>query len=148
MEIKVLVVDDEIDFLETIVKRLEKKGLDTVGVTSGEDAVMKIKEKHFDVILLDIKMPGGMDGLDTLREIKSRQPLAEVILLTGHGSVESSVEGMKMGAFDYVLKPARFEELCEKIAQAYMKKSDQDNKIRKASIQQLLRVSGKEIDRE
>lgn len=148
MEIKVLVVDDEIDFLETIVKRLEKKGLDTVGVTSGEDAVMKIKEKHFDVILLDIKMPGGMDGLDTLREIKSRQPLAEVILLTGHGSVESSVEGMKMGAFDYVLKPARFEELCEKIAQAYMKKSDQDNKIRKASIQQLLRVSGREIDSE
>jgi len=148
MEIKVLVVDDEIDFLETIVKRLEKKGLDTVGVTSGEDAVIKIKEKHFDVILLDIKMPGGMDGLDTLREIKSRQPLAEVILLTGHGSVESSVEGMKMGAFDYVLKPARFEELCEKIAQAYMKKSDQDNKIRKASIQQLLRVSGREIDRE
>jgi len=148
MEIKVLVVDDEIDFLETIVKRLEKKGLDTVGVTSGEDAVIKIKEKHFDVILLDIKMPGGMDGLDTLREIKSRQPLAEVILLTGHGSVESSVEGMKMGAFDYILKPARFEELCEKIAQAYMKKSDQDNKIRKASIQQLLRVSGREIDRE
>lgn len=148
MEIKVLVVDDEIDFLETIVKRLEKKGLDTIGVTSGEDALIKIKEKYFDVILLDIKMPGGMDGLDALKEIKSRQPLAEVILLTGHGTVESSVEGMRLGAFDYVLKPAKFEELCEKIAQAYMKKADQDNKIRKANIQQLLRFPGRVFDQE
>ncbi len=148
MEIKVLVVDDEIDFLETIVKRLEKKGLHTVGVTSGEDALIKIQEKYYDVILLDIKMPGGMDGLDALKEIKSKQPLAEVILLTGHGTVESSVEGMRLGAFDYVLKPAKFEELCEKIAQAYMKKADQDNKIRKANIQQLLRFPGRVFDQD
>lgn len=148
MEIKILVVDDEIDFLETTVKRLKKKQLDAVGVSSGEDALVKIKEKYFDVILLDIKMPGGMDGIEALREIKKERPLSEVILLTGHGSVESSVEGMRLGAFDYILKPAKFEDLCEKIAQAYMKKSDQDNKIRKANIQKLLRFPGRVFDQD
>ncbi|MCD4744408.1 MAG: response regulator [Desulfobacteraceae bacterium] len=148
MEIKILVVDDEIDFLETTVKRLKKKQLDAMGVSSGEDALVKIKEKYFDVILLDIKMPGGMDGIEALREIKRERPLSEVILLTGHGSVESSVEGMRLGAFDYILKPAKFEDLCEKIAQAYMKKSDQDNKIRKANIQKLLRFPGRVFDQD
>ena len=148
MEIKILVVDDEIDFLETTVKRLKKKQLDAVGVSSGEDALVKIKEKYFDVILLDVKMPGGMDGIETLREIKRERPMSEIILLTGHGTVESSVEGMRLGAFDYILKPAKFEDLCEKIAQAYMKKSDQDNKIRKANIQKLLRFPGRVFDQD
>lgn len=148
MEIKILVVDDEIDFLETTVKRLKKKELDAVGVTSGEEALVKIKEKYFDVILLDIKMPGGMDGIEALKKIKKERPLSEIILLTGHGSVESSVEGMRLGAFDYILKPAKFEDLCEKIAQAYMKKSDQDNKIRKANIQKLLRFPGRVFDQD
>lgn len=148
MEIKILVVDDEIDFLETTVKRLKKKQLDAVGVSSGEDALVKIKEKYFDVVLLDVKMPGGMDGIETLKEIKKERPLSEIILLTGHGTVESSVEGMRLGAFDYILKPAKFEDLCEKIAQAYMKKSDQDNKIRKANIQKLLRFPGRVFDQD
>ncbi|MFO7886466.1 MAG: response regulator [Desulfobacteraceae bacterium] len=148
MEIKVLVVDDEMDFLETIVKRLKKKNLDAVGVSSGEEALEKIRGKYFDVVLLDIKMPGGMDGIDALKEIKKERPLSEVILLTGHGSVESSVEGMRLGAFDYILKPAKFEELCEKIAQAYMKKADQDDKIRKANVQQLMRFPGRVFDQE
>ncbi|ACN16879.1 two-component response regulator (CheY-like receiver domain and a winged-helix DNA-binding domain) [Desulforapulum autotrophicum HRM2] len=146
MEIKVLVVDDEIDFLETIIKRLNKKGINTVGVSSGEAAVEKIKESAFDVILLDIKMAGGMDGIDTLQEIKRLRPLAQVILLTGHGTVESSVEGMKLGAFDYVLKPARFEDLCEKITKAYQEKENQDSKIRKANIDQLVRFPGRVFD--
>lgn len=148
MEIKILVVDDEIDFLETTVKRLKKKQLDAVGVSSGEDALVKIKAKYFDVVLLDVKMPGGMDGIETLKEIKKERPLSEIILLTGHGTVESSVEGMRLGAFDYILKPAKFEDLCEKIAQAYMKKSDQDNKIRKANIQKLLRFPGRVFDQD
>jgi DNA-binding NtrC family response regulator len=146
MEIKVLVVDDEIDFLETIVKRLNRKGIDTVGVASGEAAVEKIGETSFDVILLDIKMSGGMDGIDTLQEIKRLRPLAEVILLTGHGTVESSVEGMKLGAFDYVLKPARFEDLCEKITKAYQEKENQDSRLRKANIDQLVRFPGRVFD--
>ncbi|MFH1154024.1 MAG: response regulator [Pseudomonadota bacterium] len=148
MEIRVLVVDDETDFLETIVKRLAKKSLSSAGASSGEDALALMKTSVFDVILLDIKMPGGMDGLETLKEMKRLQPLAEVILLTGHGTVESSVQGMRLGAFDYILKPAKFEELCEKVAQAYMKKSEQDDKIRRANIQQLLRNPGKPADPE
>ncbi len=146
MEIKVLVVDDEIDFLETIVKRLNRKGIDTMGVASGEAAVEKISQSAFDVILLDIKMSGGMDGIDTLQEIKRLRPLAEVILLTGHGTVESSVEGMKLGAFDYVLKPARFEDLCEKINKAYQEKENQNSRIRKANIDQLVRFPGRVFD--
>ncbi|PQP33345.1 two-component system response regulator, partial [Desulfobacteraceae bacterium SEEP-SAG9] len=81
---------DEIDFLETIINRLEKRKLDAKGVTSGEEAIALLKEEMFDVIILDIKMPGGMDGIEALREIKKIQPLTEVLLLTGHASVETS----------------------------------------------------------
>jgi len=111
---KVLVVDDEIDFLETIVNRLERRKLSAIGVHSGEEAVALVKEQSFDVIILDMKMPGGMDGIEALREIKKIQPLVEVLLLTGHASVETSIEGMKLGAFDYCLKPIKFEELLQK----------------------------------
>ena len=97
---KILVVDDEVDFLETIVNRLERRKLSAIGVPSGEEAVARVKEQSFDVIILDMKMPGGMDGIQALREIKKIQPLVEVILLTGHASVETSIEGMKLGAFD------------------------------------------------
>lgn len=119
---RILVVDDEVDFLETIINRLKKRKLDATGVTSGEEAVALLKEQLFDVIILDIKMPGGMDGIETLLEIKKIQPLAEVLLLTGHASVETSIEGMKLGAFDYCLKPLKFEELLQKIGAAFEKK--------------------------
>ena len=107
----IMVVDDEVDFMETLVKRLQKRNIDTVGVTSGEEALKILGEKRIDVVILDVKMPGGIDGIETLREIKRHQPLTEVILLTGHGSVETSLAGMKMGAFDYLLKPIKLEEL-------------------------------------
>ncbi len=135
----VLVIDDEVDFMETIVNRLQKRNLETVGVTSGEEALKLIDRKPFDVVLLDIKMPGGMDGIETLREIKKRQPLAEVILLTGHASVETSIEGMKLGAFDYLLKPMKFEELLIKMAAAFKKKSMHESKIYDARLQELKR---------
>ena len=116
--LRVLVVDDEADFLETIVKRFEKRGIFARGVASGEAAVAAMTRTPFDVVLLDIKMPGGMDGLTALKEIRRLQPMAEVILLTGHASVETSIEGMKLGAFDYLLKPVRFEEVLLKIRAA------------------------------
>lgn len=119
---RILVVDDEVDFLETIINRLKKRKLDAIGVNSGEEAVALLKEQLFDVIILDIKMPGGMDGIETLLEIKKIQPLVEVILLTGHASMETSIEGMKLGAFDYCLKPLKFEELLQKIGAAFEKK--------------------------
>ena len=135
----ILVVDDEEDFVETMVNRLKKRTIDAVGVLSGEEALELLGKREFDVVILDIKMPGGMDGIETLREIKKLQPLAEVILLTGHASVESSIEGMRLGAFDYVLKPIRLEELFPKVAQAFEKKDVHNQKIRSAKIKQSLR---------
>jgi len=135
----VLIVDDEEDFLETIIKRLNKRQVDASGARSGEEALELLKEKTFDVVILDIKMTGGMDGIEALREIKKIQPLAEVILLTGHASVETSIEGMRLGAFDYLLKPIKLDDLLKKIAQAIEKKDTHDNKIRSAQIKKLLR---------
>ncbi len=121
-------VDDEVDFLETLVKRLNKRGVNSKGVVSGEEALAALKELPYDVVLLDIKMPGGMDGIETLREIKKTFPLTEVLLLTGHASVETSIEGMKLGAFDYLLKPIKLEDLFAKLVQAFEKKDTEDQK--------------------
>ena len=145
---RVLVEDDEIDFLETIVNRLNKRKLDAKGVTSGEAAMDVLKEALYDVVLLDIKMPGGMDGIETLREIKRIQPLVEVLLLTGHASVETSIEGMKLGAFDYLLKPMKFDELLVKMAQAFEKKAAHDKKIRDAKIHELTRYPSRVFEQE
>ena len=145
---RVLVVDDEKDFVEATVKRLGKRGIDTEGVLSGEQALELMKEKRFDVVLLDIKMPGGMDGIETLREMKKIAPLTEVILLTGHASVESSIEGLKLGAFDYLLKPMKLEDLITKLAEAFEKKDKQDQKIRSAKIKELLRFPGRVLQEE
>ena len=136
---KILVVDDETDFLETIVARLEKRKLDATGVVSGEAAIELLKNELFDVILLDVKMPGGIDGIEALREIKKIQPLAEVVMLTGHASLETSIEGMKQGAFDYLLKPMKLENLLEKMTEAFENKSKHDKKIRNAMIKDLKR---------
>jgi DNA-binding NtrC family response regulator len=145
---RALVVDDEVDFLETLVNRLGKRNIDTTGVRSGEEAVEVMKKKLFDVVILDIKMHGGMDGIEALREIKKLQPLAEVILLTGHASVETSIEGMKQGAFDYLLKPIKLEDLITKMAQAFEKKDAHDQKIRSARIRELLRFPGRVLEQE
>ncbi len=145
---RVLVVDDEQDFLETLVNRLNRRNMVATGVLSGEKALEEVKKRLFDVILLDIKMPGGMDGIEALREIKKIQPLAEVILLTGHASVETSIEGMKLGAFDYLLKPIKLEDLMIKLAEAFEKKDTHEQKIRKARIKELMRFPGRVFDHE
>lgn len=145
---RALVVDDEQEFLETLVNRLGKRSIDTSGVRSGEEALALMKKKLFDVVVLDIRMPGGMDGIEALREMKKIQPLAEVILLTGHASVETSIEGMKLGAFDYLLKPVKLEELLTKMAQAFEKKNAHDQKIRTARIRELMRFPGRVLEEE
>jgi DNA-binding NtrC family response regulator len=145
---RTLVVDDEEDFLETMVNRLNKRDIDTTGAKSGEEALALMNKKLFDVVILDVKMPGGMDGIETLREMKRVQPLAEVILLTGHASVETSIEGMKLGAFDYLLKPVKLEELLVKMGEAFEKKDAHDQKIRKAKIKELVRFPGRVLDQE
>ncbi len=144
----VLIVDDEKDFVETTVNRLIKRNIEAVGVTSGEEALELVKKRLFDVVVMDIKMPGGMDGIETLREMKKVRPLLEVLLLTGHGSVETSIEGMKLGAFDYLLKPVSLEELLVKLGHAFEKKSEHEQKIRKAKIKDLIRFPGRVIKQE
>lgn len=135
---RVLVVDDEPDFLETVVNRLLKRKIEAAAAPSGEAAMALLKEKNFDVILLDVKMPGGVGGIEVLREIKKLQPITEVILLTGHASVETSIDGLKSGAFDYLIKPVKFAELLEKLIAAFEKKNAQEQKIRGAKIREII----------
>ncbi|GFK94075.1 Transcriptional regulatory protein ZraR [Fundidesulfovibrio magnetotacticus] len=118
---RILVVDDERDYNETIVKRLARRGFLPQSAFSGQQALEALGRDPFDVVLLDILMP-GMDGIETLREIKKRFPGPEVILLTGHASVESGVQGMSIGANAYLLKPVDFEELLAAIDQAHERK--------------------------
>ena len=121
----ILIVDDEEDFRVTLVKRLQKRNQQVFGAESGQKALTLMEAMVFDVVVLDVKMP-GMDGIETIREMKKRNPLTEVILLTGHASMESGIEGMKLGAFDYVMKPVNIDELLEKIRQAYERKRVQE----------------------
>ncbi len=137
---RILLVDDEKDFVEMLMLRLEEIGEKVVPAYSGLEGLEKLNQMEFDVVILDIKMP-GMDGIETLREIKKRYPLVEVIMLTGHGTIESAVEGMKLGAFDFLFKPADFDDLTDKVNKARMRKHDQEERIRAAEAASLLRSS-------
>lgn len=119
--ISVLIVDDEVEFLETLVKRLRKRNLSANGATSGKEALELLKESPVDIVVLDVKMP-GMGGLDILREIKRSYGLLEVIMLTGHANMEDAVQGMNIGAFDYLMKPIEIDELVYKIQDACKRK--------------------------
>jgi two-component system OmpR family response regulator len=114
---RVLIVDDENDFREAIIKRLRARQVDVEGADSGSMALDMLAHQDFDVVILDVKMP-GMDGIETLRAIKLQKPLVEVIMLTGHASVESGIQGMQLGAFDYVMKPVALDDLMDKLRQA------------------------------
>jgi DNA-binding NtrC family response regulator len=126
---EVLIVDDEVDFVGPVVKRLRRRKLSVRSANSAEDALRCMEQAPVDVVVLDVKMP-GTDGIQALREIKSRYPLVEVIMLTGHASVEAAIRGMELGAFDYLMKPVELEELLYKIQDARDKKSVQEAKIR------------------
>ena len=121
MNEKVLLVDDEEDFLEVMGERLMSRGIDVTTSASAEDALEQIEKDIFDAVILDLQMP-VMDGIDTLKKIKARHPEIQVILLTGHATVEKGVEAIKSGAMDLVEKPADLEVLGEKIKKAHKKK--------------------------
>lgn len=129
-EFSVLLVDDEREFLETLLKRLLKRRVKVTGVNSGEEALKIIKETPPDVVVLDVRMQ-GMDGIQTLREIKKIRPLVEVIMLTGHANLEIAVEGMEVGAFDYLMKPTDVDELLYKLEDAFKRKKIQEQKIKR-----------------
>ena len=138
---RILLVDDERDFVEMLSMRLREAGEDVKAAYDGRECIEKLQQNDFDVVILDIKMP-GMDGIQTLRKIKIMYPLVEVVLLTGHGTTETAVEGMKLGAFDYLLKPADFDDLTSKLEGARKKKDEQEERIRQAEARLLLRKGG------
>jgi DNA-binding NtrC family response regulator len=121
-EFKVLLVDDETDFVETLVKRLRKRKLDVRAASSGQQALDMLSESPSDVVVLDVKMP-DMDGIETLRRIKKIAPGVEVVMLTGHANVEVAMQGMELGAFDYLMKPIDIDDLLYKLQDAFKKKS-------------------------
>ena len=133
----VLLVDDEVPFVEAMSKRLTKRKMSIVPAFSGEEALKRLGETdHIEVIILDVKMP-GMDGIETLKAIKKRYPLVEVIMLTGHATVESAIEGMKQGAFDYLMKPCDLAELTSKVTEAATKKRLHEDKIVQARMKEI-----------
>jgi DNA-binding NtrC family response regulator len=135
---RMMIVDDEERFLSTMKKLLAKKGYDVVTAPSGAEALEIMSVQNIHVVILDVKMP-GMDGNETLREIKKRFPLTEVIMLTGHATMESAVEGLKSGAMDYLMKPADLDEIIKKAEGAFEKIQSLEEKIRVAQMRKIMK---------
>ena len=138
----IMLVDDEVPFVEAMVRRLKKRDLEVKTAYSGQEALEALAEyQNTDVVILDVKMP-GMDGIETLKKIKASYPLTEVVMLTAHATVESAIEGMKLGAFDYLMKPCDMEQLMGKIEEATKKKRGHEEKIREAKVKETLAKRG------
>ena len=116
-EVKVLLVDDEPHFVKLLAERLAGRGFNVETAGGGSEAIERAQEEPYDAIVLDLLMP-EMDGLETLKQLKEINPDLQVILLTGHGTIDKGVEAIKLGAMDFVEKPADFKELLEKIKKA------------------------------
>ena len=124
---KILLVDDETVFTQNMAKLLTSRGYVVTAVNSGDAAIQELEQKDFDVVVLDLKMP-GMDGITTLKEIKKLGLFTETLILTGHGSIDTALEAIKIGAYDYLTKPCEIDELVGKIEGAWERK---DNGIKK-----------------
>ncbi|WP_022663591.1 response regulator [Desulfospira joergensenii] len=117
---RILLIDDEIEFITTLAERLELRGYDVETSESGESGIDLMAKSSFDVAILDLMMP-GLNGIDTLNQIKRIDPRLPVILLTGHGSTKEGMEGMRIGAFDFLMKPLDINELLDRIKLALEK---------------------------
>jgi len=136
-DLKLMLVDDEERFLATTKKILNKKGYAVETASSGVEALEKLRTKPVQVVILDVKMP-GMDGNQTLIEIKRQFPMVEVIMLTGHATVESAIDGLKSGASDYLMKPADIGEVIQKAEEAFARRQSLESKIRVAQMRKLM----------
>ena len=121
MSERILIVDDETDFLEIMAERMSTRGVEVSTAPSAQDALRQVEEGNFDAVILDLKMP-EVDGLETLKAIKARQPEAQVILLSGQASLQDGIAAMKLGALDFMEKPADMNVLMEKIRKAQARK--------------------------
>jgi DNA-binding NtrC family response regulator len=128
---RVLLVDDEVVFTNNMAKLLTNRGYKVTAVNSGDAAIRVLQDQSFDVMVLDLKMP-GMDGITTLKQVKKLGIFTETLILTGHGSIDTAMEAIKLGAYDYLTKPCEIGELVAKIEGAWSKKSD----AQKAGIQE------------
>lgn len=137
----VLLVDDEEQFVKVFSQRLEGRGLKVDTSTTGEEAIRRVKSKEFDAIILDLVMP-GMSGLETLKRIRSENPDVQIIILSGHGSIEKSVEAVKAGAMDFVEKPADVNKILEKISEAKRKRIVLVEKKHEAHVKEILQSKG------
>ena len=142
MNINVLLVDDEKDFVESLAERLQIRDYKvTTTAFSGDEAIKLVENNEFDVIVLDVQMP-GKSGIETLKEIKNIEQLSQVIMLTGHATVKSAIEGMKNGAYDYLMKPMDTDDLIGMINKAYKLVTEQRDRIRQAEINNILKKRG------
>jgi DNA-binding NtrC family response regulator len=137
-KLRLMIVDDEDRFLATTEKLLQKKGVDVVTASSGTEALEKLRAYAVHVVILDVKMP-GMDGVTVLKEIKRQFPMVEVVMLTGHATVESAVEGLKAGAVDYLMKPADLDQILEKANEAFGRRQGIEEKIRVARMRGMMK---------
>ena len=140
-EAKVLMVDDEQEFLEAISERMKTRGFEVTTARDGSEALEKIDAESFDAIVLDMVMP-NMDGLETLKHIRDKFPKLQVILLTGQATVPKSVEAIKLGALDFLEKPADIEELSKKIKEAKARMMVLVEKEHEESIKEILMKKG------
>jgi DNA-binding NtrC family response regulator len=138
---KILLVDDEVVFTQNMAKLLVNRGYVVTAVNSGDAAIQALEEKDFDVVVLDLKMP-GMDGITTLKEIKKLGLLTETLILTGHGSIDTALEAIKLGAYDYLTKPCEIDELVGKIQGAWETKDEAVKKDIEEKIQKVVESPG------
>ncbi|WP_300459013.1 response regulator [Desulfobacula sp.] len=141
MKTKILLADDEKEFIEMLAQRLELRDLAVTTVYSGKDAIELAEKIDFDVIILDVLMP-EITGIDALQQIKKSKPFTPIIMLTGEASIENAIQGMKLGALDFLIKPADTELLIKKISQARKLKHEHEERIRQAEIENILRTRG------
>jgi len=134
---KILLVDDEVVFTTNMSKLLTNRGYRVSAVNSGDSAILALEKENFDVVVLDLKMP-GMDGITTLKEIRKMGLLTEILILTGHGSIDSALDAIKLGAYDYLTKPCEVDELVVKIEEAWKKKNGAEKKEMEEKIQRVV----------
>ena len=137
----ILLVDDEKDFIEVLSQRFEVQGFHVEAVYSGQDALELLAHKSYDAIVLDLSMP-GMDGMETLKEIKKRRPNMQIIILTGHATLETGIEAMKLGASDFIEKPVDFDLLVNKITVAQNKRQELIDKKQKNELMKIMTSKG------
>ncbi len=137
MNVRILIVDDEEEFTTQLAERLSLRGYYVSTCFSGEEAVETVKGYNYDVVILDVLM-SGIDGVEALKQLKEINPLLEIIMLTGNATVESAIEGMKLGAFDYLMKPTKTDELIGKVNKAYARKAEQEERIRQAKVNEII----------